>query len=153
MSVRGLTCSWRGHGARCGMPAAYVTGGMTFCLAHGSPDMHRVAPPGPDLATEVERLRAQKDGAYYERNRCVAALARMALALGWKAGVGQHPAEDTAWEDDWRTIIFIDLPTGQASWHFHDSERHLLAGLPAYGGRWDGHNTEEKYDRLHEVLR
>lgn len=101
-----------------------------------------------DLAAEVARLTKQKDGAYSERNQCVALLARMAVALGWKAGVGKHPVEDRAWEDDWRTIVFIDLPTGQASWHFHDSELHLLHGLPFYAGKWDGHSTDEKYRRV-----
>ncbi len=95
-----------------------------------------------------------KDGAYSERNKCVAALARLADRLGLEVGVGRHPAEDTAWENDWRTILFIELPSGagQASWHFHDSERHLLEGLTGYSKPWDGHSTEEKYARL-EVLK
>ena len=90
--------------------------------------------------------------AYSERNQCVALLARMALALGWRAGVGLHPADDATWEADWRTVLFIDLPTGQASWHFHDSERHLLAGLPSYAGKWDGHTTDAKYERVRTAL-
>lgn len=99
----------------------------------------------------ARQLRSQKDGAYAERNRCVALIARLALLLGWRAGVGQHPAEDTAWDADWRTIVFVDLPTGQASWHLHDSHRGLVEGLPAYEGRWDGHSTDEKYRRLESI--
>ena len=98
--------------------------------------------------TERDNLRVAKDGAYAERNQCVALLARMALALGWRAWVAQHPAEDADWEADWRTIVFIELPSGQASWHFHDSERHLLEGLPAGPNSWDGHTTAEKYRRV-----
>lgn len=64
------------------------------------------------LQREVRHLDAQKNAAYSERNQVVALLARLALRLGWKAGVAKHPSEDTAWEGDWRTIIFIDLPTG-----------------------------------------
>ncbi len=100
----------------------------------------------------LEAAIALKDSAYGERNKVVALLARMAVALGWRAGIGLHPLSDKAWEPDWRTIVFIDLPTGQATWHFHDSERRLLDGLPAYGEAWDGHSTGEKYRRVSRAL-
>lgn len=101
-----------------------------------------------ETRARVAELEAQKDAAYAERNQCVAALARLALRLGWRAGTASHPAEDTAWEPDWRTLVFMDLPTGQVSWHLHDREAPLLEGLPRYGGPWDGHSTDEKYARL-----
>ncbi len=102
----------------------------------------------------VDVQRQAKNAAYAERNQCVALMARMAIALGWRdVGTGQHPEQDTAWEDDWRTILFIDLPSGQASWHFHDSERDLLAGLPEYPDGYDGHTTPEKYQRVRAALR
>jgi len=101
----------------------------------------------------IAELTKQKDGAYSERNQCVALIARMALKLGWLAGTGRHPDLDTAWEDDWRTILFINIPdVGQVSWHFHDSERHLLTGLPEYPTGWDGHSTEEKYRRVNAAF-
>lgn len=100
------------------------------------------------LQKRAETLEDAKNGAYAERNQCVALLARMALALGWRAGLGRHPDLDVDWEDDWRAILFIDLPTGQVSWHFHDSERHLLVGLPEYDWKWDGHDTPQKYKRV-----
>lgn len=34
------------------------------------------------LQTQLMAMTAQKDGAYLERNRCVALIARMALAMG-----------------------------------------------------------------------
>jgi hypothetical protein len=105
------------------------------------------------LLEEVQRLRdglaqaeAEKNLAYSERNKAVAGLARAAVAFGWRAGVRRH--EGAEWEDDWRTVLFIDLPSGQVSWHFHDSERALLDGLPAYEGSWDGHSTDEKWERV-----
>jgi len=98
----------------------------------------------------VEKLEKAKDGAYRERNQLAAALARAAIALGFHAGVGQHPESDKEWDSDWRTILYIDLPTGQLSWHFHDSEWPLLAGLPRYRDEYDGHSTAEKYRRLME---
>lgn len=93
-------------------------------------------------------FRAQRDAAYAERNQCVALIGRMAVALGWQVGVGEHPKSDTSWEADWRTVLFIQLPAGQVSWHFHDSERHLLDGLPISTGVWDGHSTDLKYLRV-----
>lgn len=106
----------------------------------------------PVPVSELEKLRAEKNGAYAERNQLVALAVRMALALGWKAGVREHPTEDTLWEADWRTVVFVELPTGQASWHFHDSEKHLLGGMPRYVGHWDGHSTPEKYKRVNAAL-
>jgi hypothetical protein len=102
-----------------------------------------------DAQTEIERLTAAKDGAYRERDQVVALLARMALALGWRAGLRSHqPDPDPTWDDDWKNVVAIDLPTGQVTWHFHDSERPLFHSLPPYAGSWDGHDTAEKYRRV-----
>jgi hypothetical protein len=94
-----------------------------------------------------EPLRSQ-DEVYAERDRCVALIARLAHALGFRVGLGEHPAEDTTWEADWRTIVFVDLPSGQISWHIRAHERAWFEGLPPYAGKWDGHSTEEKYRRV-----
>lgn len=91
-------------------------------------------------------MEARKDAAYLERNRCVALLARMALALGCRAGVARTAIE--GWSEDWHGCVYVDLPTGQASWHFHDSQAELFSGLPAYPGTWDGHSAETKYERV-----
>lgn len=54
-------------------------------------------------------------------------------------------------EADWY-VVFIDLPTGQASWHIPGSEVALFAHLHANAGRRrDGHATEEKYARLQRL--
>lgn len=98
------------------------------------------------LAAQVDALETAKNQAYSERNQCVALAARLALAVGWNTGLGRHVGDP--WEDDWRNIVFIDLPAGQVSWHIHDSELYLFAFLPPYKGKWDGHTTEEKYGRL-----
>lgn len=95
------------------------------------------------LTAEVERLTNQKDGAYNERDHLVAALSKF-----FPASLERHPAEEE-WDDDWRWIVFIELPTGQVSWHIHDSEVGYFAHLARETGRkWDGHLTPEKYDRL-----
>ena len=86
----------------------------------------------------------QKDGAYAERDRLVCALSKL-----FPASLERHPDSDTTWDNDWRWIVFIDLPTGQATWHIHDSELAWFNHLPRFTGKvWDGHTTPEKYARL-----
>ena len=89
----------------------------------------------------IEKLEAARDGAYIERNRLVAFIAGI-----YSSGVKKTVIP--GWDEAWHGCVYIDLPTGQASWHFHDSEAHLFAHLPPYDGEWDGHTTEEKYERL-----
>lgn len=89
----------------------------------------------------LAEMEARKDAAYLERNQVVAALAKV-----FHSGVARTAIE--GWSEDWHGCVFIDLPTGQASWHFHDSQAYLFADLPPYTGQWDGHDTPEKYRRL-----
>ena len=99
-----------------------------------------------DHIVDANKLIAQKDGAYEERNRCVAALAKLSIGAGYKAGIAKTAIE--GWSEDWHGCVYIDLPTGQVSWHFHDSHAHLFRELPLYAGAWDGHDTPEKYRRV-----
>lgn len=92
-------------------------------------------------AKEIAKLRERKDGAYLERNKVVAALAKC-----FPSGVARTAIE--GWHEEWHGCVYIDLPTGQVSWHYHDSHASLFEDLPAYSGTWDGHSTEEKYARL-----
>jgi hypothetical protein len=98
------------------------------------------------LNMALQAMTLRKDDAYLERNRCVALIARMALAMGLNAGLARTAIE--GWSDDWHGCVYVELPTGQTSWHFHDSQAHLFAGLPPYIGSWDGHDTPEKYRRV-----
>lgn len=96
------------------------------------------------LTEELEEMRAVKDDAYAQRNLLVAALSKL-----FPASLEHHPDEDADWEDEWRWVVFIDLPTGQVSWHIHERERPHFAHLERETGRvWHGHATEEKYRRL-----
>lgn len=93
------------------------------------------------LAAEREDAEAARDSAYAERNQLVAALAKV-----FPAGTASTAIE--GWDPEWHNCVYIDLPTGQVSWHYHDRESHLFAHLPRYTKPWDGHSTEEKYQRL-----
>ena len=96
---------------------------------------------------EVIALKKQKDGAYSERDRLVSALSKL-----FPSRLERHPHTDLTWENDWRWIVFIELPSGQASWHIHDSELDWFDHLDRYpGNSWDGHTTEEKYLRLQSL--
>lgn len=97
-------------------------------------------------AAEAERdsYRARKDGAYEERNRVVAA-----LAAHYPSGITR--TDIPGWDAEWHGCVYIDTPVGQLSWHYHDSQAHLFAHLPAYAGSWDGHDTPEKYRRLARI--
>jgi hypothetical protein len=93
------------------------------------------------MTERIEALEAARDGAYTERNRLVALLASI-----YPSGVKKTAIP--GWDKAWHGCVYIDTPQGQASWHFHDSEAHLFANLPPYEGEWDGHTTEEKYERI-----
>lgn len=105
------------------------------------------------LETLVKDLEIAKNDAYRERNLCVAGLAAMARLLGYRVGIADHqPQEGEEWDDEWRNVLFIDLPTGQVSWHLHISEWDNFSHLPAYPDAWDGHDTPEKYQRLQSFI-
>jgi hypothetical protein len=114
---------------------------LHFELA-ANPDAVRSWKAALDAALrELAEVRASKDGAYLERNRLVQLLASL-----YPSGIRQTSIE--GWSDDWHGCVYIDLPTGQASWHYHDSHAYLFAHLPPYTKPWDGHTTEQKYDRV-----
>jgi hypothetical protein len=86
------------------------------------------------------------DDVYLERNQVVAGLAALAVKLGYKAGIAKTAIE--GWDEEWHGCVYIDLPTGQISWHYHSSQDGLFSFLPLYDGVWDGHDTPEKYRRV-----
>ncbi len=95
---------------------------------------------------EVHDLNACKDGAYLERNKLVALLSTL-----YPSGIQRTAIE--GWSEDWHGCVYMNLPNGQASWHYHDSQAYLFAHLPPFTGVWDGHTTELKYERIMELVR
>ena len=101
-----------------------------------------------DKDTEISLLQQAKTGAYRERNRLVALLASL-----YPSCLQRHPEEDTEWEDDWRWIVVVELPTGQATWHIQDSELEEFGHVSRDRRvEWDGHTHEEKYRRLRQLI-
>lgn len=95
---------------------------------------------------DAEQMERRKDAAYLERNQVVSALSKC-----FPSGVARTAID--GWSEDWHGCVYIDLPTGQVSWHFHNSQAYLFEHLPQYQGAWDGHDTPEKYRRLAAKLR
>lgn len=83
--------------------------------------------------------------AYQQRDILVALLARV-----WPSHLARHVGDP--WEDDWRNIVCLHTPQGQATFHIHDSELPLFRTLRMEGGDWDGHGSEEKFDRLIRLI-
>lgn len=96
------------------------------------------------MQEQIDTLTEQKNAAYTERNMLVAFLSKI-----YPSWLGRHEEGDETWEPDWMNIVFVESPAGQLSWHIHDSEMSLFSHLQADENReWDGHDTEEKYNRL-----
>lgn len=45
-------------------------------------------------------------------------------------------------------MVCVHTPAGQASWHIPDFEISSFQHLSIRPNDWDGHTTEEKYERL-----
>lgn len=100
-----------------------------------------------DLNEQLEDMRKRKDAAYLERNQLVALLSKVFPSVRSKTAI-------EGWSDDWHQVVYISLPNGQASWHFHDSQQYLFKHLPFIKDySWDGHTTEEKYERVDGLSR
>lgn len=84
------------------------------------------------------------NAAYRERARLVAY-----LAYGFPSVVAAAPDVD---EPGWH-IVYLRTPAGQMSWHIAPSDLDLFDHVERVDpadpfARWDGHTTDEKYERL-----
>lgn len=120
---------------------------LRVCDSHAREILENLPEELEGHVAAVSEMEEHLDLVYSERNKCVALLVRMALALGLTAGIGKHEGKGD-WDPEWMNVVFIDLPAGQVSWHIHDSELPMFDFLPPYPGRWDGHDTAEKYRRV-----
>jgi hypothetical protein len=79
---------------------------------------------------------AKVTGQYDERNMLVLLALATAALLGVRHGIDWDQCEDSDMYG-FRALVFIELPTGQVSWH-----------LPEWDRGYDGHTTEQKYERI-----
>lgn len=93
----------------------------------------------------LNRAKIDKTYARLERNRLVAALSKLFPSIRTKTDID-------GWDPKWHNVVYIVLPTGQVSWHYHDDHEpmfeHVMYRDPQLESMWDGHDTEEKYKRL-----
>lgn len=99
-----------------------------------------------ERATTAE---AERDGAYRERAQLLADDATTYPAV-------LAPATDLNEPGWW--LLFITRPTGQGSWHIHPRDLDLFAHVEPVAAddpraQWDGHTTEQKYERIAEHVR
>lgn len=100
------------------------------------------------LEARVEELTAQKNGAYAERNELAVLVATMARALGLRAGWRL----DRSAEKGWQTLVMVELPAGQVSWHLPDNEQAPVEKLPTCFLPWDGRTKAEARQRIREAI-
>ncbi len=96
-------------------------------------------------ATQIADFHYVLHDVYAERNRIAQALGKMAMKLGYNVGIKDDK------EDKDYVILYIDLPTGQVSWHI--PKRELIGKFPEYNGNWDGHDTKSKIERVEEYIK
>lgn len=84
------------------------------------------------ILPEIER----HDTDYPRRYALVLEAMALAAQIGFRNGFAWDTGNAEAVAHRCRIVAYIDLPSGQVSWH-----------LPEYAGTWDRHTTDEKYLR------
>jgi YgiT-type zinc finger domain-containing protein len=135
-------------------PVKVLTGVCQVCGEHyyGAGTVRRLEKKVSDLSelelnALITDLVEEKNGVYDERNKCVILMARMAIALGLKAGRWYHEGE----EEGWGWIISILLPTGWVEWHIPNEDIVWCEDLPIIEREWESYATQEKYQRVLEA--
>ncbi len=76
----------------------------------------------------------------YRERACLVAL----LASMYPSTIGYSDPVEPEWP-----VVTIKLPTGQACWHISPDDVDLFEGVKRNDeSEWDGHTTEEKYNRV-----
>jgi len=81
----------------------------------------------------------------HERAIALHALAALAVVLQYPMSLGYDSKQP---DPRWQTLLFIELPTGQVSWHIHKDDLPLFDSLPQNQIIWDGHTREERDTRI-----
>jgi hypothetical protein len=102
-----------------------------------------------EARAQLAAVTAERDKAYRERAHLVAYLAACHPSV-----ITDAPDTDDAWK-----IIYVETPAGQMSWHLSGDDLDLFlhvadtGDVPGGAPEWDGHSTEQKYERLAELTR
>jgi NAD(P)-dependent dehydrogenase (short-subunit alcohol dehydrogenase family) len=107
-----------------------------------------IAEIAADASRAAAEAAAARDGAYRERAHLVAFLAAIYPAV-------IAPAADVD-EPGWQ-LVYIDASGWQLSWHIAPADAELFQHVPRVPAdhsvaQWDGHTTEQKYDRIRRVI-
>lgn len=104
------------------------------------------------LEKENERLRKVRKSANVERDACVGLIAQMATVLGIPAGIGKYemiePLENGESVTQLQNRVIVELPSGQVSWDYLDSEGHLFEALPHYAGSVENQTLQQNYIKV-----
>lgn len=84
---------------------------------------------------------AELKGDYASRNYSIISAMAEAQRQLIPVGFGYDPNPNNPELEGRRIVAYIELPIGQVSWH-----------LPEHATPWDGHTTEEKYDRIRRFI-
>ncbi|AGB41081.1 hypothetical protein Halha_1132 [Halobacteroides halobius DSM 5150] len=87
------------------------------------------------LEEALQKIKKTDRKDYEARNKAVLRAMSLALEKGYEAGIRMDYTKPEY------PVVYIELPTGQVSWH-----------LPEHRKEWDGHTTEEKYNRIEQYL-
>lgn len=92
-----------------------------------------------------DETKEQIDEVYTEKSRLIALLSKI-----FPSKIGLHDDDDC--KNDWKHVICINLPSGQISFHIHDSELRFFKHLEIDPFvKWDRLDTSEKYRRIDEI--
>ena len=96
---------------------------------------------GDDILKAYDELwKGRLNDVYRERNQLVSF-----LSTQYDSFLFRHEAM----EEGFKNLVVIQSPVGQMSWHITDSELGLFTHLIYRTDYvYDGHTTEEKYERL-----
>lgn len=94
--------------------------------------------------TEVEELlRSQRDNTSIENRNLVAVLSRVFPSV-----IAHHTPDESGVDNDWGYVVYMQLPTGQVSFHVGEDRSWFSHLIIANISPWDGHSSEEKWIRI-----
>lgn len=105
-------------------------------------------PSKGDLYNTIDELRTQLDMVYYQRNLALAVIAQCKEP----DRVGMAEDADPDCPKGWRTVLYLEYGNDQISFHIPDHDVWMFRRIPAYEGKWDGHDVQEKNRRMEKLI-